>query len=507
MLSTRVSHVRLRGLVTLLALLALVAATSSAGGALAQEGTPGATPEASPVASGAVPSLGDAVVLFDNRGNERAQVAVLDVVDPFEDTASGARRGYRYVAVEVVVENLTDDVYELTTFDIRLVDGEGTLYSSGFIPRTDESLAAVPDLAAAELEAGAATSGLLVYEMVDGAAPAMVVNTNGYESFTLLADLREEAPAEGEATALYDERGDEVGSIGLDEVLPALEEISDAFEVDRGETVLGAVVTLENTGDAPITPDVNAMYVVDEFGFLYGSTPFFRAQEEQADLPDLPTEEIEAGGSASGLVTFTLPTEVQVSYVLYLPGGSQLFVVAQLGGGSVVSGDVLTPVPPVAEDDGTDEPVDATPVGGDTDGDTGEVSAECAELADWAEGTGENLAVLEESEILGAESPADLTPSDLRDAAVEIREAADAQGELDVPELAGDANDAVITFLETFAEVLEEGADEVEAGADPEDVFSDELFAEDSNLGEAIVGLTEAQSELASACPDLDLGL
>ena len=504
MLSILVTRVRLRGLFTLVAVLALVASTSSAAGALAQEGTPGATPEASPVATGAGPTLGDAVVLFDNRGNEQAQIAVLDITDPFEEVESDARRGYRYVAVEVVVQNLTENVYEVNSFDIRLVDAEGALYTSTFVSRSQESRETTPDLGSDDLEAGAATSGLLVYELVDGAAPVMVASTNGYETFTLLADLREAAPAEGEATTLYDEQGEEIRSISLDETLPALEETSDAFDVDRGETVLGAVVTIENTGDSAITPDLYAMYVVDEFGYLYNSSSFFRPEEEAADLPDFPTEDIEPGDSASGLVTFTLPTDVQVSYVLYVPGGDQLFIVAQPGDGSVVSGDVLTPVPPVVEDDGTDEPLDGTPVAGDgADG----VSAECTELAAWAEGTGENLAVIDELEVLQAESPADISPSDLRDAAVEIREAAEAQGELDVPELAGDANDAITTFLETFAEVLEDGADEVEGGADPEEIFSEELLAEGSDLGLAITGLADASTELQSTCPGLDIGL
>jgi hypothetical protein len=499
MLSTLLTRLHLRGLVSLLAVLALVATTSA--GALAQD----ATPEASPVAAGDGPGLGDAVVLFDERGDELAQVAVLEVTDPFEDTSSGAQRGYHYVAIEVVVENLTDDVYELNTFDIRLVDGEGTLYSNTFVSRSEESRAEIAELESTELEAGAAASGLLIYEIVDGAAPAMVANTNGYESFTLLADLREAVPAEGEPTTLYDDRGDEVGSITVDETLPALEDESDAFDADRGETIVGVNITVENTGDSDLEVDPYAMYVVDEFGYLYNTSSFFRPEDETADLPDFPTDPIAAGESASGLVAFTLPTEVQVSYILYVPGGQQLFVVAQLGDGPVVSGDTLTPVPVPAEDDGTDEPIDSdeTPEADET---PVEVSAECAELSDWAEGTTENLAVFEESEILQAESPADLTPSDLRDAAVEIREAAEAQGELDVPELAGDANDAVVTFLETFAEVLEEGADEVEGGADPEEVFSDDLFAEDSDLGVAITELVEAQVELSTVCPDLDLG-
>jgi hypothetical protein len=363
------------------------------------------------------------------------------------------------------------------------------------VPRTEESEAKTAELQSGELEAGATISGLLFFEMVSGAVPALVAYTNGYETFTLLADLREAALAEGEATTLYDEQGDEIGAITLDELLPALEDESDSFDVGRGETVVGANVTIENTGDAPLTPDLYAMYVVDEFGSLYNATSFFRDEEETADLPDFPSEDIEADESASGLVAFTLPTDAQVSYILYIPGGSRLFVVAQLGDGSVVSGDVLTPVPPVAEDDGGDEPVAETPAGGDSDDGAGEVSAECAELADWADGTGENLAVLEELDVLQAESPADLSPADLRDAAVAIREAAEAQGELDVPELAGDANDAVVTFLETFAEVLEEGADDVEGGADSEEVFSDALLAEESGLGEATTALTEAQVE------------
>lgn len=499
MLSTLLTRVHLRGLLTLFAVLALVASTSA--GALAQEGTPGASPEASPVASGDGPSLGDAVVLFDNRGNEQAQVAVLEVTDPFEEVDSDAQRGYHYVAIEVVVQNLTDDAYEVDTYDIRLVDAEGTLYSSTYVSRPLEDRESTPELAPGEIEAGAAVSGLLFYEVVDGAAPVLVASTNGYETFTLLADLRSAVPAEGEATPLFDERGQEIGTISLDETLPALEETSDAFDVSRGETVLGAVVTIENTGDSAITPDLYAMYVVDEFGFLYNATSFFRDEEETEDLPDFPSEDIEAGESASGLVAFTVPTDVQVSYVLYIPGGEQLFVVAQPGEGSVVSGDTLTPVPPVAEDD-TDTDTDS-----DTDDVTPEASAECAELADWAEGTSENLAVIEELEVLQADSPADVSPADLRDAADEIRDAAEAQGELDVPELAGDANDAITTFLEAFAEALDDGADQIEGGADPEEVFSDELLTEDSDLGRAITDVSDAAVELESACPGVDIGL
>lgn len=497
---TLLTRVHLRGLLTLLAVLALVASTSV--GALAQDATPAASPAASGDSAG--PALGDAVVLFDDRGDEVAQMAVLAVTDPFEESTSNASRGSRYIAVEVAVQNLTDDVYEVDTFDIRVLDGEGILYNNSFVPRTDESEAATAELASVELEAGATTSGLLFYEMVDGAVPALIAYTNSYETFTLLADLREAVPAEGEATVLYDEQGEEIGTITLDESLPALEDESDSFDVGRGETVFGANVTIENTGDGALTPDLYAMYVVDEFGLLYNTTRFFRDEEESADLPDLSDEDIEAGDSAFGLVAFTLPTEVQVSYLLYIPGGQQLFVVAQLGDGSVVSGDVLTPVPVEEEE---------TPVGGDIDetpeaaGTPVEVSAECAELTDWSDATAENLAVLEEIEVLEAASPADVAPPDLRDAAVEIRDAAEAQGEIDTPELAVDTNDAVVTFLETFADALEEGADAIEGGADPEEVFSEELLAEGSALGDATVALADASIALDETCPGIDIGL
>jgi len=447
------------------------------------------------------------VVLFDDRGDEVAQMAVLAVTDPFEESNSNASRGSRYVAVEVAVQNLTDAVYEVDTFDIRLLDGEGILYSNSFVSRTDESEAETAELESVELEAGATTSGLLFYEMVDGAVPALVAYTNTYETFTLLADLREAVPAEGEATTLYDEQGEEIGSITLDESLPALEDESDSFDVGRGETVFGANVTIENTGDGALAPDIYAMYLVDEFGLLYNTSRFFRDEEESADLPELSDEEIEAGESASGLVTFTLPTEVQVSYLLYIPGGRQLFVVAQPGDGSVVSGDVLTPVPPVVQDDGTDEPIAETPAGGDTDGGTPEASAECAELEGWAAATMENLSVLEESEVFSAESPADVSTDELRVVVGDLRDAAEAQGDLEVPDLAADTDGAIVDLLESFADVLEAGADEIDGGADPEVVFGEDTLSEDSELGVALAAVFESSLALSETCPGIDFGL
>lgn len=484
---------------TLLALLALVAWTT--GGALAQD----ATPDASPAVTDGGPALGDAVILFDNRGNEQAEVTVTSLVDPFDEVTSNAERGHRFIAAEVTVQNLSDDPYPVNIYDMRLVDGEGILYSPTSVSRTEESLTATADLAAVELEAGAATSGYLFYDVVDAAIPAAVAYTNSSETFTLLADRGDIASPEGEATTLYDARGEEIGTISLDESRTALEDTSDVFAIARGETVLGAVLTIENTGDAPLTPDFYAMQVVDEFGYLYDASSFSRDAEDIAELPDFPFVELAPGDSATGLVTFTLPVDAEVTYVLYIPGGSQLFIVARSGDGAGPSGDRPSGSAGV-ETDGTDhtDTGDTSDVD-TTDEETLDAIVECGDIVLWSEETRANIAALDRIDVLHFELDADVRPDDLRDAADEIRDVADAQGEIDAPDLAGETHDAVVTFLEAFADALDDAADDIDGGAASEDVV-DDLFAAVSDHGQALAILEELQSDLQSACPGFDIG-
>ena len=335
-------HSLLTRLLTMLVALTLVLTTGAA--ALAQEGTPGATPAASPVAGGAGPQVGDAVVLFSQSGDEEAQVAVTQLVDPFEEVESDAQRGFHYVMAEVVIENLSDNPYDFNPYLMTVVDIEGFSYQATFASRSSEAVAAQPDFQPGTLEPGQSASGVLFFEVLNGAEIELVVYAGNFERFTVLVDQRAAVPAEGDPVPVYDTQGDDVGTIAVDQIVTGLEETDDQISVDRGQTVVAVVMTAEATGDGALTSPANGVRIVDEFGGAYFPSFTSRSEESLAQLPDFPGEDVEAGGTATGAVIFTLPADAIVTYVLYQPEFTKLTIVVQPGEGSVVSGDELEPV-------------------------------------------------------------------------------------------------------------------------------------------------------------------
>ena len=479
-------------LLTTLVALVLVLATGAT--ALAQD----ATPAASPVA-GDGPQIGDAVVLFSQSGDEEAQVAVTDLVDPFEEVESGPQRGYHYVMAEVVVENLSDEPFDFNPYLMTVVDGEGFSYQATFASRTSEAVAAQPDFQPGTLEPGQSASGVLFFEVVDGAEVELVVYADSFERFTVLVDQRAAVPAEGDPVPVYDAQGDEVGTIAVDQIVTGLEETDNDLSVDRGQTAVAVVLTAEATGSAPLVSPANGLRVVDEFGVSYFPYFAFRSEESIAQLPDLPGEDVEGGATATGAVLFALPADAVVTYVLYQPEFTKLTIVAQPGEGSVVSGDELEPVAvPTGEateeplDDPADEPLeDETPVA---------LSGDCADLQEWVDATEENLAALDDLEGLDGETP---EPDVLRDEAGALRDVAGSQADIDTPELAAEGQEAIIAFIEAYADLLEESADRLEAGEEVADIFAS--FGE-GPFADAFAQFTTAATDLQSACPDVDFG-
>jgi hypothetical protein len=479
-------------LLTTLVALALVLASGAT--ALAQD----ATPAASPVAGGAGPQVGDAVVLFTGNGDEEAQVAVTDIVDPFEEVESDAQRGFHYVMAEVVVENLSDAPYDFNPYLMTVVDGEGFSYQATFASRTSEAAAAQPDFQPGTLEPGQSASGVLFFEVVDGAEVELIVYADSFERFTVLVDQRADVPAEGDPVPVYDAQGDEVGTIAVDQIVTGLEETDNDLSVDRGQTAVAVVLTAEATGDGTLVSPANGLRIVDEFGVSYFPYFAFRSEESMAQLPDFPGEDIEGGATATGAVIFALPTDAVVTYVLYQPEFTKLTIVAQPGEGSVVSGDELEPVAvPTGEateeplDDPADEPLeDETPAA---------LTGDCADLQAWVDATGENLSSAEDVDIFTTD---EFVADDLRENADLLRELADAQADIETPEIAEEAQESVISFLNVYADLLDEGADSLDDGVPSDEIFAD-AFTEGPFV-DAATSYSSVAAELETACPDVN---
>ena len=485
-------------LLTTLVALALVLATGAT--ALAQD----ATPDASPTAGGAGPRVGDAVLLFSNSGREEAQVAVTQIVDPFEDVESETQRGFHYVMVELVVENLSDNPYDFNPYLLSLVDAEGFTYQATFASRSSEAVTALPDFQPGTLEPGQSASGVLFFEVIDGTSVGLIAYSDGFERFTILVDQREGVPGEGEAVTVYDSQGQDAGTVSVDQIVTGLEEEDNSISLDRGQTAVAVVLTVTASGEADLVSPANGIRIVDEFGFSFFPAFTSRSEESLAQLPDFPTEDIASGSSATGAIIFAIPAEAIVTYVLYQPEFTKLTIVGQPGEGSVVSGDQLEPVAvpteettdePVDEptEETTDEPVeDETPVA---------LTGDCADLQGWLDATEKNLAALDDLDPLNAEV---YVAGDLRDAADALRETADAQGDIDTPEIAEVGQESIISFLEAYADLLEQGADDLDDGIDSSDIF-DTAFVEGPFV-DAVTEFTDVASDLQAACPDADFG-
>ena len=483
-------------LLGILVVLVLVLVLATAGPTSAQD----ATPAASPIA-GAGPQVGDAVLLFSNNGREQAQIAVAQLVDPFDEVESDAQRGYHYVMLEVVVENLSDSAYDFNPYIVSLVDAEGFIYTGTYASRPSEAVAAQPDFQAGTIEPGQTASGVLFFEVIDDAAVELVVASDSYQQFAILVDQRSDVPAEGESLPIYDSGADEIGAISVDQIITGLEETDPTLTVERGQTIVAVVITASNTGDVPLVSPGASLRVVDEFGFVSYATYASRGDESLAQLPDFPSDDIAPGDSATGAVLFALPADAVVTYVLYQADYARLTLVGQPGEGSVVSGDELEPVAVPTEeavDEPTDEPIEDEPIEDET---PVALTGDCADLQNWADATGENFATLDEIDIFGTD---ELDADDLREAADTLREAGVVQADIDTPEIAQDGQDAIIVLIEAYADLLEQGADDLDDGVD-----SSELFATSFTEGpfvDAFTEFTAVATELQAACPDVDFG-
>lgn len=487
-------HSLLTRLLTALVALTLVLATGAT--ALAQE----ATPAASPVAGGAGPQVGDAVVLFTNSGKEQAQIAVTQIVDPFEEVESEAQRGFHYVMAEVVVENLSDAPYDFNPYVVSLLDAEGFIYTVTYATRSSEAMEELPDFQPGTIEPGETASGALFFEVIDDASVDLVVVSDGYQQFAIVVDQRSEIPSDGEEVPIYDSNADEIGTISVDQIVTGLEETDQNITVERGQTVIAVVITVTNAGDAPLVSPAGGMRVVDEFGVVSYSSYAYRGDESLAQLPDFPTDDIAPGDSATGAVIFTLPSDAIVTYVLYQADYTRLTIAGQPGEGSVVSGDELEPVAVPTQDPADEEPVDEEPTEEPADATPVALTGDCADLQEWVEATEENLASLDDLEGLDAETP---DPDALRDDAGVLRDAAESQADIDTPEIAADGQEAIVAFIEAYADLLEESADQLEAGEEVTDIFAS--FGE-GPFADAFADFTTAATDLQTACPDVDFG-
>lgn len=410
----------------------------SVGNSLAQ-----ATPESESTTS---PGL-----LFDVNGNESAQITVNEVADPYEN-ADAADRGFRWVGIELEVDNLGDAEFELDTYNIKLIDELGFASTAGFTPRDDDAEEAEPALTRDPIASGDSVTGWLFFQVTNDATVTQVIYADLYGDgqFALLANLGDEIPVDGAEIVVNGTDGNEIATATIDEIIPDFQEIDSEVSSARGTSIVAVNLTMTSTGDADLETNTYSLFLIDELGYAYSPGFFSRGEESEAEYPEFPFDDIAVGDTASGVLLYEVPSDATVSAIVYSPDIDLFYVLSYSGSAAMAAGD----------DDARSDDDDATPTkeADDTDAD----SADCTGAGDWAAETIDNLN--DWADIIGQLDPQTLDPDQLRDDADAIRDIATAQADSEHPDAVDELNTAISEAFFDSADALDTIADGVEEG-------------------------------------------
>lgn len=137
------------------------------------------------------PGVGTAVPIIGTEGGEVARVTVTEIEDPFEDYDAGTEpeRSYHYVLLHIEVENTGNRPYIFDAYGVTLQDAEGFLYQQTFLSRPDDLAVSDPEFTGEEQEAGDTLSGVIGYQVLNGAELVRVVFQPQFDRLIFLADL------------------------------------------------------------------------------------------------------------------------------------------------------------------------------------------------------------------------------------------------------------------------------------------------------------------------------
>lgn len=449
----------------------------------------------------ATPTTGkttSAVTIYGNDGQPAGEIVVDSIVDPFKDydSSSAPQRGFHYVMASVKV-TATETAIDVSTYGFSIVDKDGFLYTPTAPYRTEESTTALPDFQGGTLEAGQSMSGVIFFEVLDGTTPAFVVYQPTYEQLITAADMRDETVAQGDAVEFLSSDGQPAATLTVDGVVSPLKDYDTSYAPQRGFEFVGVQVTIENTGSQVFSVDPYDFVFVDAQGFVSSSYGVVRTTEAEAQTPSLQSADLAAGQKASGLVTFQVLAGTEPGLIYYGPSSDRQVRLAEYGEGQAPQPSGTPAAVPTRPSLGTEvtPAADKTPVS----------SADCDGVVEWAQASLTNITTWSDAFTAVGEvfSGGNVDPQSARDAADKVTQAAKDQADLDVPDIAKDANDALIDAFNQSADALNELADAAEANdtagmlAAAQKITAIGTSASDGDLNNLF-------DELSKACPELE---
>lgn len=311
-------------------------------------------------------------------------------------------------------------------------------------------------------------------------------------------------PPLGAAVPFINEEGTEVATVTVTAYGDPFEDYEEFSAPERGYRFVEVGLTVENTGRRPFPFSPYSIYLQDTEGFLYAQTFVSRTTELTEERPDYTGEDVPGGESLSGFIYFSVFSDAEIARIVYTDGFERLIFLADLTVEPLIE-------PNASPEAGTDAGADAeggvdTEDGTETEDDAGDTETEdgedvaaldlseeeCADVTAWAEESRTRFESLELGfEVLVSDDEPD--PAALRDVADELNDVADEQAEADVPDVAQEANDAVVALLTGFADAIDEYADAIEAGDVDEETLN-AIFADIEPLvaeGEALLAPLE----------------
>ena len=272
------------------------------------------------------------VTIFNTNVQPIGEIAITDIVDPFEDydlANSEPTRGYHWVKVSV---SLTAGDQPISGGSFQLIDDSGFVTYQAYVSRSSESTTAEPDFYASDLQPGTGDNRRHLLRGLQRGRPrdrrvCPGIGPNHHRGGS--SGVRCRVRVTSSAMPLRPARRLPMSRFSAS--LDPIEDFDSSSAPQRGFRYVGVAVSITNTSSNPFYADSSRFSINDREGFNYFSFTVYRTPEGEAAFPTLQYGEIAAGATVTGIVSFELINGATVAEVLFTPNSDRRFRLAEFG--------------------------------------------------------------------------------------------------------------------------------------------------------------------------------
>ncbi len=281
----------------------------------------------------AAPALGQEeaapIPYLDAEGNQLGTILIREIADPFTgfDPASPPAEGQRYVMLTATFEAAEDQSFPADPYQVQLLDANGSLYYSAWVPRPPEDK--LPDLQGQTLAPFDRVSGAIPFVVPADASLSRIIYRGDGSRLMTLAELGEAGSvAVGEPRALSTREGTDLGSVTVREVNDPFTGFDPASPPAAGQRFVGLDVAFEAAADQAMWAYPASVMLLGSDGVLYW--PSWVPRPQPYLLQDAQSTPLSPGDHVSGFVGYALPEAVTVDAIFYNPEYDRYLPLADL---------------------------------------------------------------------------------------------------------------------------------------------------------------------------------